>query len=107
VAGACAGGGDLIPISDNQLDYAVELVDRLKEQKIRASVDERREKMGYKIREAEQQKIPYMLIVGAREMDEGTVAVRKHGEGDLGGMSVEVFLDRISEEVERRILNDQ
>ena len=97
----------VIPISDDQLDYAVEVADRLKERNIRVSVDERREKMGYKIREAEQQKIPYMLIVGAREMDEGTVAVRKHGEGDLGGMSVEAFLDRISEEVERRILNDQ
>jgi threonyl-tRNA synthetase len=97
----------VIPISDNQLDYAVEVADRLKERKIRMSVDERREKMGYKIREAEQQKVPYMLIVGAREMEEGTVAVRKRGEGDLGGMSVEAFLDRISEEVRCRSLNEQ
>ncbi len=96
----------VIPISDNQLDYAVQVANRLKERKIRMSVDERREKMGYKIREAEQQKIPYMLIVGAREMEEATVAVRKRGEGDLGEMSVEAFLDRISEEVRCRSLNE-
>ena len=92
----------VIPISDDQLGYAVEVTDRLKERNIRVSVDERREKMGYKIREAEQQKIPYMLIVGAREMEAEMVAVRKRGEGDLGVSSVEAFLDRISEEVERR-----
>jgi len=89
----------VIPISDDQSSYAVEVADRLKERKIRVSVDERREKMGYKIREAEQQKVPYMLIVGAREVEGGTVAVRRRGEGDLGVSSVAAFLDRISEEV--------
>ncbi|MFH1008415.1 MAG: threonine--tRNA ligase [Candidatus Latescibacterota bacterium] len=96
----------VIPISDDQLDYALELADRLRAQKIRVSVDERREKMGYKIREAEQQKIPYMLIVGAREMDRGMVAVRRRSEGDLGEMSVESLLDRISTEVGLRSLNE-
>ena len=92
----------VIPISDDQSSYAVEVADRLKERKIRVSVDERREKMGYKIREAEQQKVPYMLIVGAREVEGGTVAVRRRGEGDLGVSSVEAFLDRISEEIKHR-----
>ena len=95
----------VIPISDDQRSYAVEVADRLKEQKIRVSVDERREKMGYKIREAEQQKVPYMLIVGAREVEEGTVAVRRRGEGDLGASSVEAFSDRILEEVKCRSMS--
>lgn len=93
----------VIPISDGQVAYAAEVAARLRQKRVRVSVDERREKVGHKIREAEIQKIPYMIVVGAREMAQGTVSVRKRGEGDLGGFCVGDFEQRVLAEMEARV----
>ena len=81
----------VLPISERFNDYAKEIVQKLRQKDIRGSVDERNEKIGRKIRDAEVNKIPYMLLVGEKEVDSNTVSVRKKGEGDLGSMSVEEF----------------
>ena len=75
------------------------MTDRLKAAGLRVEIDRRNEKIGYKIREAQVQKVPYMLVVGDREAEEGTVSVRARGEGDIGSMPVEDFLARALREV--------
>lgn len=89
----------VLPVSDKYNEYAKRVSKSLENADIRALVDERNEKVGKKIREAELSKVPYMLIVGGNEADEGTVSVRKHGEGDLGGMLTEEFADHVQREV--------
>ena len=89
----------ILPVSDKFNDYAREVSKSLENRDIRALVDDRNEKVGKKIREAELDKIPYMLIVGGDEAENGTVAVRKQGEGDVGGMTTAAFADRIEQEV--------
>jgi threonyl-tRNA synthetase len=89
----------VLPISEKYHDYAKKVLTLLKNSEIRALVDERSEKTGRKIRDAEIKKIPYMLVVGEKEEGAGTVSVRKHGEGDIGTMSVEEFIERINQEV--------
>jgi len=89
-------------ITRDQEDYALQITRRLKEAGLRADNDIRGEKLGYKVREAQLQKIPYMLIVGAREKDSGTVAVRTRRGEDLGGMKVEDFIRKIKEEIESK-----
>lgn len=89
----------ILPISDRFNDYAEKLSKVLENSDIRALVDSRSEKVGKKIREAELDKVPYMLIVGENEAAEGTVSVRKQGEGDLGSESIEGFADRVKREV--------
>lgn len=84
----------VLPISERFNDYAKLVYDRLKEQDIRGLLDDRDEKIGRKIRDAETRKIPYMLIVGEKEVAEGFVAVRKHGQGDQGSLKLEDFVDR-------------
>ncbi len=88
----------ILPISDKFLDYAIHVAEFLKKADIRAFVDERSEKAGRKIRDAEVAKIPYMLIVGEKEAAAGEVSVRKHGGGDLGSLSLQVFTDQILSE---------
>ena len=85
----------VLPISDKFLDYAIHVAEFLKKADIRAFVDERSEKAGRKIRDAEVAKIPYMLIVGEKEAAAGEVSVRKHGGGDLGSMALQVFTDQV------------
>lgn len=82
--------------------YGREVVQRLQKAGIRAELDQRDEKIGYKIREAQMNKIPYMLIVGEREQSEGTVAVRKRSEGDLGAEPLEPFMEKVLEEIASR-----
>jgi threonyl-tRNA synthetase len=89
----------LLPISKDNLDYAHETCRELSEAGVRAEVDERNEKIGAKIRDAELQKIPYMLIVGRRDQEAGTVSVRRRGEGDLGAMERPAFLKKILAEI--------
>ncbi|MFM8951364.1 MAG: His/Gly/Thr/Pro-type tRNA ligase C-terminal domain-containing protein, partial [Bacteroidota bacterium] len=84
-------------------DYSHKVSEFLKNSDIRASVDERDEKIGKKIRDAEIRKVPYMLIVGEKEAAENTVSVRKHGQGDMGSMSFEKFSEMISEDVNARM----
>jgi threonyl-tRNA synthetase len=95
----------ILPISDKYLDYAKKVLNLLKNSEIRALVDERSEKAGKKIRDAEVRKVPYMLVVGEKEEMTGTVSVRKHGEGDLGVLSLEDFIKKIIEEVSNSILD--
>jgi len=92
----------VLPISDKFLDYAKEVAKKLKKADIRAEVDDRQEKIGKKIRDTELLKVPYMLIVGEKEMEEGTVAVRRQGKGDLGTKTIESFLAEASEEKSER-----
>ncbi|WP_211093681.1 threonine--tRNA ligase [Cohnella fermenti] len=89
----------IIPVSLAYEEYARELTDKLLEAGVRAEADLRNEKMGYKIREAQLEKIPYMLVVGESEAANGTVSVRRRGEGDLGAQPVSDFIARISEEI--------
>lgn len=89
----------IAPISDGQLKCAVEFCDRLKEANIRFELYDQNETIGKKIREAELQKIPYILIIGRKEEDANAVAVRKRGEGDLGQMKTDEFLEKVKQEV--------
>jgi len=84
----------VLPISERFNDYAKLVYDKLKEQDIRGLLDDRDEKIGRKIRDAETKKVPYMLIVGEKEVAEGKVAIRKHGEGDKGSVGLEEFIQR-------------
>ena len=90
----------LIPIADRHLGFANEVADRLKKEGFRVEVDSRSERMNAKIRDAQLQKIPYMLIVGDREAKAGAVSVRLRSEEDLGAIPVQDFISRISAEVE-------
>ena len=89
----------LLPISDKYNDYAKKVSQILKNYDIRAAVDERDERAGKKIRDAELSKVPFMLVVGEKEEQAGTVSVRKHGTGDLGSMSIEDFASLIQQEI--------
>ncbi len=89
----------VIPVSDDYLGYAQEVADQLFAAGIRVEVDRRDEKMGKKIREAQLQQIPYMLIVGKKEQESGQVSVRHRRQGDLGALDVQEFLQRIQEEI--------
>jgi threonyl-tRNA synthetase len=89
----------ILPISDRFNEYAESVSKVLENHDIRALVDDRSEKVGKKIRDAELEKIPYMLILGESEANDGTVSVRKQGEGDVGGMSVEAFAELIQSEI--------
>lgn len=89
----------VLPISDKFLEYAEGIIQVLKKHEIRTSLDTRAEKIGRKIRDAEMKKVPWMLIIGEQEMQNGTVSLRKHGEGDQGSMSADAFAGMIIEEV--------
>ncbi len=92
----------VMPISERQAEYAKKVVDKLEELEIRAEVDLRNEKIGYKIREAQLGKIPYMLVVGEKEVENNQIAVRSRKNGDEGVLSVDAFVDRITKEIKTR-----
>jgi len=83
----------ILPIADRHHDAAFELKKKLMDLGIRVEVDDRSEKTGYKIREAQLDKIPYMLVMGDKEVGENAVSVRRRGEGDLGSMSIDEFVE--------------
>ena len=85
----------LLPIADRHHDYAYEIRDKLEAAGLRVEVDARSEKIGYKIREAQLEKVPYMLLMGDRDIDGSTVSVRKRGEGEMGAMSIDEFIAMI------------
>ncbi len=91
----------ILPITDNQHEYAYQLKEKFVQEGIRVIVDDRNEKTGYKIREAQLERVPYMLVVGAKEIEENTVAVRSREEGDMGSMTVEEFTEKIVKEIEK------
>lgn len=95
----------VIPVSQTFSDYAEGVVKKLEESNIKVHLDSRNEKIGYKIREWETQKVPYMLIVGEKEMEAETVSVRKHKEGDLGILKIEDFISNIADEIKNLSIN--
>ena len=94
----------VLPIADRHLAYAGAVRDRLAAAGLRAELDERQEKIGYKIREAQLQKVPYMLVTGDREAADGTVSVRSRSGGDLGPRAVEAFIADALAEIQRKDL---
>ena len=92
----------ILPISEKHFDYAIELRNKLHRFGIRADVDERNEKIGYKIREAQLMKVPYMLVVGDKEEEAKTVSVRKRGEGEIGQVSIDDFISTIKEDIDKK-----
>ncbi|HED07706.1 MAG TPA: threonine--tRNA ligase [Ignavibacteria bacterium] len=95
----------VIPVSQNYIEYAKKVVNSLKENGLRVEIDERNEKIGYKIRESETNKIPYMLIIGEKEQTAGNISVRKHKEGDKGTLSLNDFIDNITDEIKNKLIN--
>lgn len=92
----------ILPISDKFMDYANTILETLKNADIRAEIDDRNEKIGKKIRDTELARVPYMLVVGEKEMNEGKVAVRRQGKGDLGVKGLEEFTADLSREIKER-----
>lgn len=92
----------ILPVTDRSLAYARELEAKFDEAGIRVEVDPRNEKIGYKIREAQMDKVPYMLVVGDKEVEAGTVAVRKRGAGDQGAMVIEEFQQQVLAEIKNK-----
>ena len=93
----------MIPITDSAHDYRDDIFKTLQEEDIRVEVDKRNEKLQYKIREGELNKVPYMLIIGDREKEARTVSLRARKEGNLGAMKIEDFVERIKTEVKNKV----
>ncbi len=95
----------ILPIADRHFDYAYDVKKQLEAKGMRVEIDDRNEKIGYKIREARLQKVPYMLVIGDSEVEAGAVAVRQRGEnGDLGAMPLADFIDKAVEEIETKVI---
>ncbi len=92
----------VLPITDKQNKYAESVVEELKEAGVRVELDDRSESVGKKIREAEMEKVPYMLIVGEKEVEAKSVAVRARNQKDLGVMKLDKFIGKISDEIQSR-----
>jgi threonyl-tRNA synthetase len=92
----------ILPISDKFMDYANTILQTLKKSDIRAEIDDRQEKIGKKIRDTEMAKVPYMLVVGEKEMNEGLVSIRRQGKGDSGAKPLNEFITDISAEIKDR-----
>lgn len=93
----------ILPITDNQHEYSNKLKAEFTKVGIRVNVDDRNEKIGYKIREAQLEKVPYMLVIGQKEVEENSVAIRSRKEGDIGTMKIEEFISKIKEEIENKV----
>ena len=94
-----------LPIADRHQDYAREIMSKLQAAGIRCEIDDRSEKVGFKIRAAQMEKVPYMILVGDKDIEANTISVRSRKGGDEGATTVEEFLKRITEEVENKVLN--
>jgi threonyl-tRNA synthetase len=94
----------VLPITDAHMEYAKKVFDELRLQGIRVELDERSEKIGYKIRDWEMKKVPYMLVVGEKERAAGTVAVRQHTKGDLGALALSTFVEKITNEIANKLI---
>lgn len=95
----------ILNIADNQLEYSKQIVQQLEDNNIRVEFDDRNEKIGKKIREAQLEKIPYMLIIGDKEMEENKVSVRHRKEGDKGAISTKEFIELIKNEIKNKTIN--
>lgn len=94
----------ILTIVDKHIPYAQSLLSRLEEKGIRAELDIRNEKVGFKIREAQMEKVPYMLVIGDKEMETGQVAVRSRKNGDMGALPVEAFIEKITDEIAQKMI---
>ena len=94
----------LLPIADRHLDYIYEVKKELEKKGMRVEIDDRSEKIGFKIREAQLSKVPYMILVGDKDIENNTVSVRDRKEGDLGAMSLDAFIVKAVEEIETKII---
>ncbi len=94
----------IIPVSEKHFDYAEKVHKALEANHIRVETDYRNEKLGYKIREAQLEKVPYMLILGDKEIEENTVSVRSRKDGDKGAKAVDEFVSEILEEIKTKAL---
>ena len=94
----------ILPIADSHVEYAKKVRDELMKLNIRAKLDDRNEKIGYKIREAQMEKVPYMLVIGNKEMEYNAVGVRSHKDGDIGAMSFEDFKSKIKYEIDNFVV---
>jgi threonyl-tRNA synthetase len=94
----------ILPLVDKHHEYAAKVQKELEAKGIRVEIDLRNEKIGYKIREAQLEKIPYMLVIGDKEMDNNMVAVRSRKEGDLGAMSLNDFMNKIDQEIKGKVI---
>ncbi len=92
----------LLPIGENQIEYSKEIQTKLISENLRVELDDSEEKIGYKIRQAQLEKVPYMLILGQKEVDSKTVGVRSSKAGDLGAMSLEDFIKKVNDEVNKK-----
>lgn len=92
----------VLPISDKYKDYAIKVQKQLEEKNIRVEVDQRAEKIGYKIREAQMEKVPFMFVVGEKEVENNGVSVRERQKGDMGSMSVEEIVNVILNKINTR-----
>ncbi|MFO8006228.1 MAG: threonine--tRNA ligase [Candidatus Brocadiia bacterium] len=97
----------VLPITDEHVDYARQVAERLRADGVRTNVDERNETMSYKVRSGTVEKVPYLLIVGDREVENGTVSVRSHDNGDEGPMRLEAFAERLAEEIRTKKLPEE
>ena len=95
----------ILPVADGQLEYAKEVETQLRAKGIRVELDDSNEKIGYKIRKAQLEKVPYMLVIGAKEAEANAVAVRSRKAGDIGQMPVDEFITKIQEEIETKAIN--
>jgi threonyl-tRNA synthetase len=95
----------IIPVSEKHFDYAEKVCNALKDAGIRVDVDYRNEKLGYKIREAQLEKVPHMLILGEKEIEQNTVSIRSRKDGDLGSKTVDEFIEFIKNEIDNKVLN--
>ncbi len=94
----------LLPIADRHLDYLYDIKNKLEDNGIRCEIDDRSEKIGYKIREAQLEKVPYMLVAGDKDIEGGTVAVRSRKDGDLGASTADAFIEKLLEEIKTKAL---
>ena len=95
----------MLPVTDRAAEYADQVAKTLDDQGFRVEVDHRSEKIGKKIREAQLEKVPYMLVVGDRDMENGTVSPRHRADGDLGAMSLDAFAAMLKDVVDTKAIN--
>lgn len=93
---------EIIPVSEKHFEYGAKIEERLRGENIRANLDKRAEKLGFKIRDAQNKKIPYMLIIGDKEIENANISVRHRKDGDLGAQDVSKFIERIKSEIEEK-----
>ncbi len=96
----------VIPISEHQIDYTKVILQALRDANIRADIDVQNEKVGYKIREAEMQKIPYMIVIGNKEIENNNISVRKHLKGNLGTTDLKDFISLLTQEIQEKKMSD-